>query len=524
MNKDRLRGTLTAVLAFATAGLMLWSAAPASAQVAPIEVISSSIVSEFPSGFRIKVEARGVNEIESIAIRLKIGQQTRGAFDYLCSAGSLAARTGLGCDSINPGLIVDGELFWRTNTASRYIPPGTIITYNFEIEDSEGTRFDTEPQEFIYHDARFEWLEVSNPPVTVAYHSRLVKTRAELILDAIVDTLGVMGPILGAGTEEPIRVTMYNNTREMLEALPPRSQAISRELVTEGQAFTEIGTLLVLGGGRLAAGTASHEVTHILVHRAGDSIFRRVPPWLNEGLAEYGNIDPGFAYDIALDFAINTDRLLPIMYMSTLPGDPEQVIIFYGQGSSIVRYMIGQFGIDKMRSLMGVLKSGTNMDNALQEVYGHSLVDLDNMWRDSVGAARYVPPESGRLVPTPIPQRVILPYSLTPQPGGESIGSRSAEPTSTATSEPAPTAPPEPTSAPEPMAIPTIPLAAAAPTTPPPPAEDTIATGSSCLAPAHGGGGPSDLTAAGLLLGVVGLALRRRSRRDEEEESQGPLA
>ena len=517
------RNIFRALTAVVVAGLMFWSAAPASAQVGPIEVTSASIVSEFPNGFRVKVEARGVNEIQSIAIRLKIGQRTRGAFDYLCPTGSLGARTGLRCDSINPAQIVDGELFWRTNTAARYIPPGTIITYNFEIEDSEGIRFDTEQEQFIYHDARFEWLEVSKPPVTVAYHSRLVKTRAELILDAIVDTLGVMGPILGAGTEEPIRVTMYNNVKEMLEALPPRSQAISRELVTEGQAFTEVGTLLVQGGDRLATGTASHEVTHILVHRAGDSIFRRVPPWLNEGLAEYGNIDPGFAYDIALDFAINTDRLLPIMYMSTLPGDPEQVIIFYGQGSSIVRYMITQFGIDNMGLLMTALKGGSNMDDALLEVYGHSLVELDNMWRDSVGAERYVPPQSGRLVPTAIPQRVILPYSLTPQPGGESIGTKSAEPTSTATSEPAPTAPPEPTSAPEPTAIPTIPLAAAAPTTPPPPAEDTIATGSSCLAPAHGGGGPSDLTAAGLLLGVVGLALRRRSRRGEEEEGQGPL-
>ena len=396
-------------------GFVFWdtSSKPVIAQT--IKVLSSSVTSEFPTGFSVKVQAMGVENIHSIAIRLKIGQQSRGAFDYLCHPSSQGAKTGLDCGAIEPSNMANGELFWRTNTSARYIPPGTIIKYHFEIKDSQGNRFDTEEKQFIYHDKRFEWLEISKPPVTVAYHSTLEKKRADLILNSIIDTLEVMGPVLGAGTKTPIRVTMYNNAKEMLAALPPRSQAISRELITEGQAFSEIGTLLVLGGGRLAAGTASHEVTHILVHRAGDSIFRQVPPWLNEGLAEYGNIDPGPAYDIALDFAIETNQLLPIMYMNSRPGNPEQVIIFYGQGRSIVQYLINHFGTGKMRELMKTLKQGTEIDKAFQEVYGHNTLELDNMWRESVGAQPYFPPKGGRSIPTPIPQKVILPYSLTPQ-------------------------------------------------------------------------------------------------------------
>ena len=310
---------------------------------------------------------------------------------------------------------------------------------------------------------------------------------------------------------------MYNNVKEMLEALPPRSQAISRELITEGQAFSDVGTLLVLGGGRLAKGTASHEVTHILVHRAGDSIFRRVPPWLNEGLAEYGNIDPGYSYDIALDFAINTGRLLPIMHMRAMPGDPEQVIIFYGQGRSIVRFMINKFGADKMKALMAALKSGTNMDDALLEVYGHRLLELDNLWRETVGAPPYVPPERGRVRPTPIPQRVILPYSLTPQAGGEAIGAKSADPTVTPTPTTAPTPEPAPTATP-------IPSPTAAPTSPPAPTlqPDELgepgASGASCLAPIDGEAGAFDLAGAGLVLGLVGLALRKRRKREWGDE------
>ena len=513
----RTRNMARALTPLIAAVSLIWAVAPASAAEETLEVTASSITSEFPFGFRIKVEAKGENEITSVAVRLRIGQRKTGAFDYLCPAGSLAARTGLPCDGLEPARVVDGELFWRTNTSARFIPPGTIIHYNFEIEDSEGARLETEQQDFTYHDPRFEWVEVSDGPVTVIYHSVLVKKRAEIVLNAITTTLATMGPILGAGAEEPIRVTMYNNVKEMLEALPPKSQAISRELMTEGQAFSDVGTLLVLGGGRLAKGTASHEVTHILVHRAGDSIFRRIPPWLNEGLAEYGNIDPGYSYDIALDFAVNTGRLLPIMHMRAMPGDPEQVIIFYGQGRSIVRFMIREFGADKMKHLMAALKSGTNMDDALLEVYGHRLLELDNLWRESVGAPAYVLPERGRARPTPIPQRVILPYSLTPQPGGEAIGARSADPTVTPTPTAAPTLEPAPTAAP-------IPSATAAPTAPPAPTlqpdelEEPGASGASCLAPTNGEAGAFDLAGAGLVLGLVGLALRKRRKGEWGDE------
>ena len=154
----------------------------ASAEGEAIKVVSTSVVSEFPEGIRFRVEVEGESEITQVAVRFRIGQRTRGAFDYL---------------SFEEGTLVDSELFWRTNSLPRYIPPGTIITYSFEIEDVDGNEFATEPAEFIYYDIRFEWKEVSDGPVIVAYHGP-VKTRAGIILDAITQTLGHMGPLLGA--------------------------------------------------------------------------------------------------------------------------------------------------------------------------------------------------------------------------------------------------------------------------------------------------------------------------------------
>ena len=482
---------------------LVWSAGSAHADTESIEVKSSSVANEFPNGFRFTVEASAANDIKSIAIRLRIGQRGSEVFEYFCQAGTLDDRS-RECDDLEPAKLVNGELLWSTR-AGRYIPPGTIITYRFEIEDSEGNVKQTDPEEFIYYDGRFEWKEVTEGPVAVAYHGP-VRSRAQLILDTILETLQIMGPVLGAEIEGPIRVTMYNNVKEMLGGLPPGSTTIRRELITAGQAFSEDGTLLTLGSGREAEGTAAHEVTHILVYRAGNSVFRRVPSWINEGLAEYGNVKPSYSYDIALDFAVATNRLLPLMSMTTISRTPEDAIIFYGQARSIVKLMIAREGPEGMKALMTALKEGKKVDDAIQQVYGLTLLELENVWRESVGASLLSRSETGRAAPTPLPRPAILPYSLTPQAEGQTVGSQSDEPTPTP--EPEPTATPVPE--PPPLAAAQVQPEAAA--VPEPREDKATAPGGACAAPLPGGKATQDLSLAALLLGVVGLRFGRRMR------------
>ena len=527
------KARVMALLALTAVSLL--SVSPASADEGDVDIVSSSITSEFPEGFRIKVEASADFEIESIAVRLKTGQQTHGAYDYLCQGEGAIEPADWICEKFETGKVVDGELFWRTNSLGRYIPPGTIITFSFEVQDAGGIVLETEPEQFIYHDARFEWVEVSDGPITVSYHGP-VKTRAGNILQAMVDTLEVMGQLLGAETEEPIRVTMYNNVKEMMDALPPGSATLGRELITEGRAFSELGTLLVLGGGRLSEGTASHELTHILVYRAGDSIFRSVPAWLNEGLAEYGNVQPGFSYDIALEFAIETGRLLPVTSMASLPGESSDVIIFYGQSRSLVRLLVQRFGPEKMKQLMATLKKGRNIDAALGEVYGLNRASLDNMWRDAIGTDRFVRSETEVSRPTPIPRRTILPFSFTPHPGAEQIASTSDDSTPTPEKTAEPTQEPEVSPIPvaaavgeqgeagaEPegeetsaVALDTEAVDALTPSPKEEEAEEPASTGGGCNATPNGASGASGATSAVLLLGLVGMGLGRRRRASKK--------
>ena len=481
--RKRFVGTLAALVG---AGLALLAAGGQGVS-ADTEVVSSSVTSEYPEGIRLKVEVKSDVEITEIELRARVGQRAIGQVDQLCKDTGASAEDWR-CEDLEPGTSVKAELFWRTAYTASYIPPGVIIRYSFAIRDAEGGVLETEPEEFVYLSTEFEWEEITKGPVTVAFHGP-VQSRAETILDSILETIEKMEPAMGIEIVDPIRVTVFNNQVEMIEAQQRRSGATTRQTATLGQASTEEGVLIMIAD-RNSIGTASHEVMHILIHRAGDSPFRNVPAWLDEGLAEYGNIDVGYEYDLALEFAVETGILLPFMYMQTPPSEPEQLIIFYGQGKSIARMMIQRWGHAKMAELLAHHKESGNIERAIKDVYGITLIELENQWRDLIDAEPFSPDEAGSAKPTPIPQRTLGLFSLTPQAGTETIGSTSATPT------------PEPEEA----------TAAITPT--PPPAEtdgeDGGSSGFSCGAPLHEGAGALDLAGPGILLGLALFAARRR--------------
>ena len=423
----------------ATAGALalvaFGSVVPARADAPGIQLIGASAASELPEGVRFVVEAESNVPITDILVRFTVLGRRASQYDYLALPRPYETRA-------------SAELLLRTDTAQRHIPPGSVIKYRFEITDESGAVLETEPEELVLLDSRFEWDTVEAGPVTVYYV--LSETRARDTAEAAQQTLLNMGPILGAEIETPINITMYNNYADMIGALVPQSTTISRELVTEGQAFMDENAILVLGSGGRALGTVSHEATHILVGRALHGSPFGIATWLNEGLAEYGNIDPGISYDRFLEWAIDTDRLTPLEHLDRFPGDPNLVIVSYGQSRSVVAYMIATYGPAKMAALMAALGDGDQLDGALVEVYGISVRELDEEWRASVGASP-LPEKAQAAPPAPAAARpTLVPYSLTPVSGSDQL----APPTPTPVPAAEPTATPEPAATPVPAVPP----------------------------------------------------------------------
>ena len=393
-----------------------------------IEVQDTAIENKFPEGILFKVQASSTSDIKKITVVYKIG---------------MSYATQYGVAKFDPAQKVSAEFMLRTRTggerSSTFIPPGTEITYQFRIEDAEGNTLETQPLVLLYMDSRFKWEPVTKELVTVYYHGP-VKGRAETVLDVTYRTLKNMGELMGAEIKHPIRIVMYNNVREMLDALPFTSQTSQRGLVTQGQAYGEEGVLLLLGGDPNVKGVASHEVTHLMVYQAAEGMASFIPSWLNEGLAEYGNIEPSYTYEQALDKGLAEGRIFPIRSMTNRPGNPDDVILFYGQSRSIVRFLVNKYGPEKLRALLRFIKQGQSIDTALKEAYGFDRIGLDNEWRRSVGAPAL--PAAQQATPTPGAIPTLVPFgaevpSETPTPTPSAQATATPTPSSAVPASPA---------------------------------------------------------------------------------------
>lgn len=419
-----LRRLITILLAAAalTALAAPW---PALGEAGDVKVLAATAVSRFPDGILFRVEAESSGVIDEARVFFKKAEQSR----------QRAYRS----IEVEPGERVVGETLLSASGGGDYIPPGTKISYYFEVRDQAGGVVRTEEREFVYIDNRFEWLTVSDELITVYYYGEYVEERARIILDAARQTMDNMVQVLGIAPTDPLRIVSYNNYRHMSMALPFRSQAVSEELRAQGMAFTDERVLLVHGFDPTVTGTVSHEFTHLLVAEAAGGTSAAVPSWLNEGLAEYGNIDQTDDYDAALRYGIYTRRIRPLWYLRSFSGEPEDILIAYGQGKSAVNFMVRRWGEGRISDLFAALRQTNDIDAALMRVYGVDQHGMDSAWRVSLG-----------LEPLPSPEELESRMQESDGAEGESAAAGATPAADTGDAEPGdgePALPPESTAA-----------------------------------------------------------------------------
>ena len=371
-----------------------------------IEVTGFSAESQFPDGIRFRVNARSNNEIDEIRVFFRVlGGNLGSAYRAV---------------AFEPGISVTGEVILLSGTGGNYIPPGTILRYSFEVRDKSDGLHRTPDQEMMYTDGRFDWETASSDLITVFYYGGDGE-KAKDVLNAASQAMERMAPVLGLESSDPMRILTYNEYSDMLPAIPFRSQATREQLITEGLAFADQRVLLVFNPGDSAKGTVAHEFTHLMVAQAAGRGHRQIPAWLNEGLAEYANVDQSFSYEVALRRAIESDRLNPLWYQRTFVGKPGDIIAAYGQASSVVQHMVSRHGNRKMAELMRAMHATQDIDKALQQVYGLDQHTLDAEWREVRGLEPLEPadgatPEPPTRQPTPPPEPPVKTLTVTPPP------------------------------------------------------------------------------------------------------------
>ncbi|MBI3733988.1 MAG: hypothetical protein HY259_11115, partial [Chloroflexi bacterium] len=128
---------------------------------------------------------------------------------------------------------------------------------------------------------------------------------------------------------------------------------------------------------------------HLVVHLATTNPLIggvNIPAWLDEGLSMYNQDSVESGYTGALNQAIRTDSLISVRSLSAIAGQSDQVVLFYGEAYSVVKYLTETYGKDNMLKLLSVFKRGALVEGALEEVYGFGVQELDNRWRQTLGA------------------------------------------------------------------------------------------------------------------------------------------
>lgn len=334
-----------------------------------IRVTSQAYENRFPKEIVFQLKAEADKEIKKITFFYRVGSGKSTSYSY---------------PSFTPGRVVEASYPFPTS-GGRFIVSGSEIEYYYEIEDADGTKLKTQPVKVLYEDNRFKWQKLEGSQVTVYYYSQ--ERTARQVLQASLDTLAKMKSKAGQAMERPVKVYVYGSKQEMDVALPFRSETTTRDLITQGEAFSEADLVMILGADPEVVGTTAHELTHLITNQLTDNPFAGIPAWLNEGLSMYAEGELRASNQRAVDDAVRRNALLSLRAASGLPGKPEQVNLFYGEAYSVVRYMVDTYGPEKMSQLLATFKQGSNVNDALIKVYGFDLDGLESRWRAAIGAS-----------------------------------------------------------------------------------------------------------------------------------------
>jgi hypothetical protein len=354
---------LLAVVALAMAALSILHLPSQSQAQSALTVTDLGVESRFPDRLVFRASAAGSSTIERLRLRYEIQPDgTRASGDA----------------EFDPAASVDGSVALQSETETTfYLAPGTTIVYHWEATDEAGNTGVSPEATFFYNDDRFQWTTLEQGGVTIYFYSGGEDTAREM-LAAGAETIAEMSQLLGANVDFPIKVWIYDSVPDMRPALPNRSETYESSVITAGIRITT-DTVLVLG--EASFDTLQHELTHVVTAAAGEKGLGSLPAWLDEGTAVYSQDDPG-GFEAEVERAIGRGNVLSVRSITSSPGDPNKVGLFYGQAWSLVAYLVEEHGEEKFGQLYAEIAAGKRIDSALEAVYGFDQDGLEDEWRE----------------------------------------------------------------------------------------------------------------------------------------------
>jgi hypothetical protein len=259
-----------------------------------------------------------------------------------------------------------------------YIPPGTQITYFFELTSIQGKKYQSPQIKFHYLDPSINWKSTKSKKMTLIWHDNNEDDINSLIED-VNESNSHLTELLNIPNPLPITGVILNNRQESDEAFPRISAAASKEELYGGFAFSNYDTFIVTG---LSRAGIIHESTHLLLDQSLKSPTTRLPAWLNEGIAMH--FEGNHQTTGKMLQAYSSGQIFDIRSMETVPGKPSEVRLFYLISESFVAYLFSEYGDNKIRHLITHLDSGQPIEDAIFSTYKLNLQKIQSDWLDSL--------------------------------------------------------------------------------------------------------------------------------------------
>ena len=328
--------------------------------VTPIRVVSSTHEVKYPSEVLFQLRAESESHITEVTLFYLLGNQNVRVYGY---------------PTFTPGKSISADFTLRTGGSS-YLPNGVNIEYYYVILDSSGNTLITPSYSVEYRDPVYQWQQLTVGALTVTWYDMDVERVMSVTAD-VDERLEPVRELLGLDEVSPMKGVIINSRGEARRGFPPISGAASRGHLYAGFAFDRFD-LFVLAG--LDPDGMVHEATHLLLDQAVGSPRAKLPAWLNEGLAMYFESNSS-RRQASVAQAARRGSLLRLRSMNTQPGRPSDVRTFYSQSWSIVDYMMDVYGRERMSELLRLINSGKRVAEAVPDVYGITLDELESVWK-----------------------------------------------------------------------------------------------------------------------------------------------
>ncbi len=382
----------------------------------PADVTNDEVTFDFPNTATFSARITSNTEIRSVVLEYGNEQQT---------CGEVIAKA---FPQITPGKSVDVSWTWEMRQSGS-LPPGAQLWWRWRVTDANGAETVSETKTAVWLDNDHDWKTLKEGLINFHWY-RGDESFAKDLMNAAQNGLKFNKTESGLTADSPIDIYIYGSTDDLRDAV------LYEPSWTGGQAFPE-QDIVILGISQndLDWGRNSivHELTHVLVGHLTFSCLGDVPTWLNEGLAVYSEGELDSASQQQLDDAIKNDTLLSVRSLSAGFSEvSDKAYLSYSESYSIVKFLIGTYGQDKMTELLTSLRDGLTVDEALQQTYNFNVEGLEDAWRAGIGAKPRAVSAQPTAQPTPTNVPTIVPVS-----GNQFTGTQSTPvPTSSFNTQP----------------------------------------------------------------------------------------